>query len=73
MGFRAIADAEHAVTAAELCAVTTADDTDRGFSDGDVEAWMEAAVEPIRPETERRTETGGEAERSIVTRVGAGA
>jgi len=47
-----IADAEHAVASAGLHGAATADDIDRGFSDDDVEAWMETAVDPIESETE---------------------
>ena len=45
--FWTIADAEHAVASAGLHSAATADDIDGGFSDGDVEAWMETAVDPI--------------------------
>jgi hypothetical protein len=35
----------------------TADERDGGFSDDDVEAWMETAVDPIDPATERDRES----------------
>jgi len=50
--FWTIADAEHAVASAGLHGAATADDIDGGFSDDDVEAWMETAVDPIESETE---------------------
>jgi hypothetical protein len=51
--FWTIADAGHAVASAGLHGAATADDIDGGFSDGDVEAWMETAVDPIESETEQ--------------------
>jgi hypothetical protein len=54
--FWTIADAEHAVASAGLDGAATADDIDGGFSDDDVEAWMEAAVDPIELETEQDDE-----------------
>lgn len=45
--FWAITDAEHAVASAGLHGVATADEIDGGFSDEDVDAWMETAVDPI--------------------------
>ncbi len=45
--FWAIADAEHAAAAAGLHGAATTDELDGGFSDDDVEAWMETAVAPI--------------------------
>lgn len=45
--FWAIADAEHAVASAGLHGTATADGIDGGFSDAEVEAWMESAVDPI--------------------------
>jgi hypothetical protein len=48
--FWAIAEAEHAVASAGYLGATTADDRDSGFSDDDVEAWMETAVDPIDEE-----------------------
>lgn len=50
--FWAIADAEHAVGSAGLHSAATADELDGGFSDEDVEAWMETAVDPLDDETE---------------------
>ena len=50
--FWTIADAEHAVASAGLHGAVTADDIDGGFSDDDVEAWMETAVDPIESETD---------------------
>ena len=43
--------AEHAVASAGLHGAATADELDDGFSDDDVEAWMETAVDPIESET----------------------
>jgi hypothetical protein len=43
----AIADAEHAVGSAGLHGAVTAEELDGGFSDDDVAAWMEDAVDPI--------------------------
>ena len=54
--FWTIADAEHAVASAGLHGAATADDIDGGFSDDDVEAWMETAVDPIESETEQDDE-----------------
>ena len=45
--FWTIADAEHAVVSAGLHSATTADEIDGGFSDDDVEVWMDTAVDPI--------------------------
>jgi len=50
--FWTIADAEHAVVSAGFHSAAAADDIDGGFSDGDVDAWMETAVEPIDDETD---------------------
>ena len=50
--FWTIADAEHAVVSAGLHSATTADEIDGGFSDADVDAWMETAVDPIDNETD---------------------
>ena len=50
--FWAIADAEHAIASAGLHGAATADDLDDGFSDGDVDAWMETAVDPIDSESD---------------------
>jgi len=45
--FWTIADAEHAIASAGLHGATTADEIDGGFSDDDVDAWMDTAVDPI--------------------------
>ncbi len=45
--FWAIADTEHAVASAGLHGAATVDDLDGGFTDEDVDAWMETAVDPI--------------------------
>ena len=50
--FWAIADAEHAVASAGLHGAATADDLDDGFSDEDVDSWMETAVDPIDSESD---------------------
>ena len=55
--FWSIADAEHAVASAGMHGAATADERDGGFSDDDVEAWMETAVDPIDPATERDRES----------------
>jgi hypothetical protein len=52
-----VADAEHAVASAGTLGAATADTRDGGFSDDEVEAWMESAVEPI-DEREDGTENG---------------
>ena len=44
--FWAIVDAEHAVASAGLHDAATTDELDGGFSDEDVDAWMETAVDP---------------------------
>jgi len=43
--------AEHAVASARIHGAATADDIDGGFSDEDIEAWMETAVDPIESGT----------------------
>jgi len=48
--FWTIADAEHAVASAGRHGAATADDLDGGFSDAEVESWMETAVDPIETE-----------------------
>jgi hypothetical protein len=48
--FWAIADAEHAVASAGRHSAATAEEIDGGFSDDDIETWMETAVDPIQPE-----------------------
>jgi hypothetical protein len=51
--FWTIADAEHADASAGMHGAATADDIDGGFSDDDVKAWMETAVDPIDSATEQ--------------------
>ena len=51
--FLTIADAEHAVASAGLHGAATANELDGGFSDDDVEAWMETAVDSIDSVTEK--------------------
>ena len=52
--FWAIADAEHAVASAGIHATAAADARDGGFSDEDIDTWLETAVDPIdRDEQER--------------------
>lgn len=48
--FWAITDSEHAVAAAGFHGSATADGIDSGFTDEDVDAWMETAVDPINEE-----------------------
>lgn len=57
--FWTITDAEHAVASAGLHGSTTADEIDGGFSDDEVEAWMETAVDPIESATEQNDESAG--------------
>ena len=54
--FWAIADTEHAIASAGVHGAATADDIDGGFSDGDVAAWMETAVDPIESAAEQNNE-----------------
>jgi hypothetical protein len=54
--FWTIADAEHAVPSAGLHSAATADEIDGDFSDDDVEAWMETAVDPCDSATEQDDE-----------------
>lgn len=54
--FWAIADAEHAVISAGLHGATTADEIDGGFSDENVNAWMETAVDPVGSESDSSAE-----------------
>lgn len=54
--FWAIADAEHAAASAAPHTAATADEIDGGFSDEEIDTWMETAVNPI----DRETEHGGE-------------
>ena len=51
-----IADAEHAVASAGVHGAATADELDGGFSDNDIEAWMETAVDPIKSATGQHDE-----------------
>lgn len=51
--FWAIADAEHAVASAGLHGAATADEIDGGFSDEDVDTWMDTAVDPLEDEPDR--------------------
>jgi len=44
---QALTDAEHAVVSACYLTAATATEVDGGFSDADIEAWMETAVDPI--------------------------
>ena len=55
--FWTIADTEHAIASAGLHSAATADELDGGFSDDDIEAWMETAVDPIKSETEQDEES----------------
>lgn len=55
--FWAIADAEHAVVSAGLHGAATADEIDGGFSDEDIDTWMETAVDPIDTEGEDDDDT----------------
>lgn len=55
--FWTIADAEHAVASAGFHGATTADEIDGGFSDEEVDAWMETAVDPIGTDTCRDEES----------------
>jgi len=43
--------AEHAVASAGIHSAATANGIDGGFSDEDIKAWMETAVDPIESET----------------------
>jgi len=54
--FWAVADAEHAVASAGFHSAATADDVDGGFSDEDVETWMETAVDPVESGSEHDAE-----------------
>ncbi len=53
-----IADAEHAAASAGLLGAATADEIDGGFSDDEIDEWMETAVDPI---DERDEDNGGDA------------
>ncbi|WP_205743014.1 winged helix-turn-helix domain-containing protein [Halalkalirubrum salinum] len=50
-----ISDAEHATASAGLLGAATADEIDGGFSDEQIDEWMETAVDPI----DGRDEDGG--------------
>lgn len=54
--FWAIADSEHAVASAGVHSAATADEIDGGFSDEEIQEWMETAVDPIESEDEREGE-----------------
>lgn len=45
--FWAVSDAEHAVASAGVLSAATADATDGGFGDDEIEEWMETAVDPV--------------------------
>lgn len=51
--FWAIADGEHAAASAGVLGAATADAADGGFSDEEIERWMETAVEPISEHDDR--------------------
>ncbi len=55
--FWAIADAEPVVASLGFHGATTADEIDGGFSDEEVDAWMETAVDPIGTDTGRDEES----------------
>ena len=50
--FWTIADAEHAVVSAGSHGAATADEADGGFTDEEVDAWMETAVDPLERESD---------------------
>ena len=54
--FWTIADAECAVASAGLHSAPMAEERDGGFSDDDVERWMETAVDPIESTTDHADE-----------------
>ena len=54
--FWTIMDAEHAVASAGLHSAAAADKIDGDFSDDDIEAWMETAVDSIESVTEQDDE-----------------
>jgi DNA-binding transcriptional MocR family regulator len=43
-----IADAEHATASAGLLGTESADDIDGGFTDEEIDVWMETAVQPLK-------------------------
>ena len=51
--FWKIADAEHAVASAAYLGAAAANARDGGFSDEEIEAWMETAVDPIEERDDR--------------------
>jgi hypothetical protein len=51
--FWTIADTEHAVASAGFHGAAAADEIAGGFSDEEVDAWMETAVDPIGTDTGR--------------------
>jgi DNA-binding transcriptional MocR family regulator len=53
--FWAITDAEHALASAGVLGASTADDRDGGFSNEEIETWMETAVDPIDEHDETNT------------------
>lgn len=64
--FWTIADTEHAVASAGMHAAATANSVDGGFSDDEVDAWMETAVDPIQSATKPDEEWRPMAERGDV-------
>ena len=54
--FWTIADAECAVASAGLHSASMAEERDGGFSNDDVERWMETAVDPIESTTDHADE-----------------
>ena len=46
----------NSITSAGLHSVATADEMDHGFADGDLDVWMETAVDPIGSEPDSGTE-----------------
>ena len=51
--FWTIADTEHAVGSAGAHSAATTDEIDGGFTDEDIETWMESAVTPIGSDSDR--------------------
>lgn len=54
--FWAIADDDHAVASAGLHGAATADELDDGFTEGDIDDWMETAVDPIETDPDQGRE-----------------
>lgn len=50
--FWSISDAEHAIASAGVLSSKTVDELDEGFSDEEIEKWMDSAVDPIEDEQE---------------------